>query len=47
MASKVLSRSTTQPKPSEKPFRLQSYIDVKTLVKESQPGTLDKESEFA
>jgi len=47
MASKELSLSTTQTKPSEKPFRLQSYIDVKALVKGTQPGTLDKDSEFA
>ena len=47
MASKEVSLSTTQTKSSEKPFRLQSYIDVKALVKGSQPGTLDKDSEFA
>ena len=47
MASKEASFSTTQTRPSENTFRLQSYIDVKALVKGSQLGTLDQDSEFA
>ena len=47
MALKEDETSTPSTSQQQKPFRLQSYIDAKTLFKGSQPGTLDKESELA